>query len=79
MVVVKLVFWLHCTILSVKDGFLERGNVLSDGLGIVDLESEGLVFVVTGIPTWGTGSGPNALDQVERLMPNVGDAALIAL
>ena len=42
MEVIELVFWLHCTILSVvhvKDGFLERGNVLSDGLGIVDLES----------------------------------------
>jgi hypothetical protein len=36
-----------------------------------------LVFVVTGIPTWGTGGVPNALNTVERLMPNAGEAALI--
>jgi RNA polymerase Rpb1, domain 5 len=35
--------------------------------------------VVTGIPNWGTGGVPNAVDDVERLMPNAGDAALIAL
>ena len=37
--VVKLVFWLHCTFLSivhVEDGLLERGNVLS---GTVYFES----------------------------------------
>ena len=42
MKVVKLVFWLHCIVLGVvhvEDGLLERGNVLSDSLGIVDLES----------------------------------------
>ena len=38
----KLVFWLHRTVLGVvyvEDGLLGRGNVLSDCLGIVDLEA----------------------------------------
>ena len=37
-----LVFWLHDTVPSVvhvEDGLLERGNIFSDILGIVDLES----------------------------------------
>jgi hypothetical protein len=36
------------------------------------------VFFVTGIPTWGTGGVPNALDEVDKLMANAGDALLIA-
>jgi hypothetical protein len=36
------------------------------------------VFVVTGIPTWGTGGVPKALDEVDKLMANAGDALLIA-
>ena len=46
---------------------------------MTEVEAEELVFVVTGVPTYGTGGVPNALDEVERLMPNAGDAALIAL
>ena len=55
---------------------------LSTGVGpfvVAEVEAEELMFVVTGIPTWGTGGVPNALDDVERLMANAGEAALIAL
>ena len=55
---------------------------ISTGVGpfeAAEVEAEELVFIVTGIPTWGTGGVSNALDDVERLMPNAGDAAFIAL
>ena len=57
-------------------------RIATTGVGpfeAAELEAEELVFVVTGVPTYGTGGVPNALDEVERLMPNAGDAALIAL
>ena len=59
-----------------------RAGGISTGVGpfvAAEVEAEELVFVVTGIPTWGTGGVPNALDEVERLMANAGDAALFAL
>ena len=43
---------------------------------MAEVEAEELVFVVTGIPTLGTGGVPNAPDEVEKLMANAGDAAI---
>ena len=59
-----------------------RAGGISTGVGpfeAAEVEAEDLVFIVTGIPTWGTEGVSNALDDVERLLPNAGDAALIAL